>query len=76
MRREGFELQVGAPQVIFHEENGVKMEPFEKCVISVPDESAGAVIEQMGKRKGIMQDMKSERGLTFLEFFIPTRGLL
>lgn len=76
MRREKFELQVGAPEVIFHEENGVKMEPFEKCVINVPDESAGSVIEQMGKRKGIMQDMKSERGLTTLEFFIPTRGLL
>jgi GTP-binding protein len=76
MRREGFELQVGAPEVIFHEENGVKMEPFEKCVINVPDESAGAVIEKMGKRRGIMQDMKSERGLTNLEFAIPTRGLL
>ncbi|MBP7822774.1 translational GTPase TypA [Candidatus Gracilibacteria bacterium] len=76
MRREGFELQVGAPEVIFHEENGVKMEPFEKCMINVPDESAGAVIEQMGKRRGIIQDMKSERGLTFLEFSIPTRGLL
>ncbi len=76
MRREGFELQVGAPEVIFHEENGVKVEPFEKCVINVPDESAGAVIEKMGKRRGIMQDMKSERGLTNLEFMIPTRGLL
>jgi GTP-binding protein len=76
MRREGFEIQVGAPEVIFHEENGVRMEPFEKCVINVPDESAGAVIEKMGKRRGIMQDMKSERGLTNLEFFIPTRGLL
>ncbi len=76
MRREGFEIQVGAPEVIFHEENGVKTEPFEKCVINVPDESAGSVIEKMGKRRGIMQDMKSERGLTNLEFFIPTRGLL
>ncbi len=76
MRREGFEIQVGAPEVIFHEENGVRMEPFEKCVINVPDEAAGAVIEKMGKRRGIMQDMKSERGLTNLEFFIPTRGLL
>ncbi len=76
MRREGFELQVGAPEVIFHEENGVKMEPFEKCVINVPDSAAGSVIEQMGKRRGIMQDMKSERGLTTLEFSIPTRGLL
>ncbi len=41
MRREGFELQVGAPEVIFHEENGVKTEPFEKCIVNVPDESAG-----------------------------------
>lgn len=76
MRREGFELQVGAPEVIFHEENGVQVEPFEKCVINVPDESAGSVIERMGRRRGIMQDMKSERGLTNLEFLIPTRGLL
>ena len=71
MRLEGFELQVGAPEVIFHEENGVQVEPFEKCVINVPDESAGAVIEKMGKRRGIMQDMKSERGLTNLEFPHP-----
>ena len=76
MRREGFEFCIGRPEVIIKEENGVKMEPFEKCMINVPDESAGAVIEQMGKRRGIIQDMKSERGLTFLEFSIPTRGLL
>lgn len=76
MRREGFELQVGAPEVIFHEENGVRMEPFEKCVINVPDEVAGTIIEKMGKRRGIMQDLRSERGLTTLEFLIPTRGLL
>lgn len=61
MRREGYELQVGAPEVIFHEESGVKLEPYEKCAINVPDDMAGMVIEKMGKRRGIMQHMQSER---------------
>ncbi|MDD5213003.1 MAG: translational GTPase TypA [Candidatus Gracilibacteria bacterium] len=76
MRREGFELQVGAPQVIMHEENHVKMEPMEIVSISVPDESAGGVIAQMGKRKGEMLNMSTDMGTTNLEFLIPTRGLL
>lgn len=76
MRREGFELQVGAPQVIFHEENGEKLEPMEKVVINVPDEFSWAVIEKLGKRKGEMTNMVPENGLTNLEFIVPTRGLL
>ena len=76
MRREGFELQVWAPQVIMHEENHVKMEPMELVTISVPDESAGWVIAQMGKRKWEMMNMSTDMGTTNLEFMIPTRWLL
>jgi GTP-binding protein len=76
MRREWFELQVWAPQVIMHEENHVKMEPMELVTISVPDESAGWVIAQMGKRKWEMMNMSTDMGTTNLEFMIPTRWLL
>ena len=76
MRREGFELQVGQPQVIFREEKGEKMEPYEAVVIDVPDEFSGRVIEAMGKRKGEMANMQSKDGSTRLEYIIPTRGLL
>lgn len=77
MRREGFELQVGAPQVILQQdENGQKLEPMEKVVINVPDEFSGAVIEKLGKRKGEMTNMIPENGLTNIEFIVPTRGLL
>lgn len=76
MRREQFELQVGAPQVIFHEGSNGREEPFEKVVVNVPEEFAGAVIEKLGKRRGIMQDMQTQRGLANLEFLIPTRWLL
>lgn len=61
MRREQFELQVGAPQVIMHDGPSGKEEPFEKVVVNVPEEFGGTVIEKLGKRKGIMQDMKTER---------------
>jgi GTP-binding protein len=76
MRREGFELQVGAPVVIMHEENGVKMEPMENVSISVPSGSEGSVIAELGKRKGIMSNMVEENGIVNLEFKVPTRGLL
>ena len=76
MRREWFELQVGAPVVIMHEEEGKKMEPVEKVGISVPSESAGWVIAELGKRKWEMSNMTEENGLTNLEFIVPTRGLL
>ena len=76
MRREGFELQVGAPQVIFHEEAGKKMEPMENVVIWVPESSSGTIIEHLGKRKGIMTNMSTENGITSMEFEVPTRGLL
>lgn len=76
MRREWFELQVGAPVVIMHEEEGKKMEPVERVNISVPSESAGGVIAELGKRKGEMTNMIEENSITNLEFIVPTRGLL
>jgi len=76
MRREGFELQVGQPRVVLHEEGGVKEEPYEAVVVDVPDTSTGIVIEKLGKRRGEMVNMVSENGSTRLEYLIPTRGLL
>ena len=76
MRREGFELQVGAPVVIMREENGKKMEPIENVSVSVPSGFEGAVIAELGKRKGLMSDMIDDNGIVSLEFRVPTRGLL
>lgn len=76
MRREGFELQVSQPEVIFQEIDGVKNEPNELAVISVPDEMAGIVIEALSERKGVMQKMETHNGTTSMEFEVPTRGLL
>ncbi len=76
MRREGFELAVSQPEVIFKEINGVKSEPFEEVTILVPEEFSGVVIEKLGMRKGIMTDMKTDNGETRMIFSIPTRGLL
>lgn len=76
MRREGFELAVSRPEVIMHEENGVKMEPFETAYIDVPEEMSGTVIDKLGRRKGIMQNMETKNGIARLTYEIPTRGLL
>ncbi len=76
MRREGYELQVSQPHVIIKEEAGKKLEPFEEAVIEVPSESSGAVIEKMGKRKGIMTNLKQDGNVVRMLFEIPTRGLL
>lgn len=76
MRREGYELQVSQPEVVMQDINGVKHEPVELAVINVPDEMAGAVIQALGQRKGVMADMKAENGNTMLQFTVPTRGLL
>jgi GTP-binding protein len=73
MRREGFELQVGAPVVIMREENGKKMEPVENVTISVPAGTEGSVIAELGKRKGMMTNMIEENGIVNLEFSVPTR---
>lgn len=76
MRREGYELSVGCPQVIFHEENGKKLEPIEQVTIFVPEADSGSIIESLGKRKGLIKNMDSKNGITNLEFEVPTRGLL
>jgi GTP-binding protein len=76
MRREGFELQVGKPQVINKEINGVKCEPMEVLVIDVPEEFSGKVIELVSQRKGDMLVMEPKGDLLHLEFDIPSRGLI
>ncbi len=77
MRREGFELEVSKPQVIFKEDaGGRKQEPMEQVTIEVPEEFVGVVIEKMGTRRGEMKDMRVENKTAYLEFAIPTRGLI
>lgn len=76
MRREGFELAVSTPEVLMKEENGKKLEPVERAVIEVPEDSSGTVIEKLGKRKGQMVNMSQENGLVRMEYDVPTRGLL
>jgi len=75
MRREGYELQVGQPRVIYREVGGRKMEPVEILVVEVPHDHAGKVIEMVGQRRGEMVRMEQKGNLTRLEFHIPTRGL-
>ncbi len=76
MRREGFELQVSRPEVIFREIDGVVQEPIEHAIINVPEENSGTVITMLSRRRGEMMDMKTENGQTRMEFNVPTRGLL
>lgn len=76
MRREGYEFQVSRPHVIMKEINGVTCEPYEYCVIDVPSDSAGSVIEMMGNRKGIMETMSNTETQTRLIYYIPSRGLI
>lgn len=77
MRREGFELCVSKPQVIFKEKDGARLEPYEIATIDVEDQFVGVVTEKMGLRKGVMTNMSSKgTGRTRLEFRIPSRGLI
>jgi len=76
MRREGFELAVSQPEVIVKDIDGVQCEPFEEVTILVPEEFSGSVIDKLGKRKGIMNDMQTENSQTRIVFSVPTRGLL
>ena len=76
MRREGFELQVSQPHAIIKDINGVKSEPYEEVTVDVPTEFQGTVIEKLGKRKGIMSDMKIKDNQVRMIFEVPTRGLL
>lgn len=76
MRREGYELQIREPKVIYKEINGKKAEPIEVLVVDVPGESAGKVIELVGQRRGEMVKMENKGSLTKLEFHIPSRGIM
>lgn len=76
MRREGYELQVGQPQVLFKEENGQRMEPIEHMVVDVPEEFSGKVIEMVTQRKGELTIMEPKGDLQHLEFNVPARGLI
>ena len=77
MRREGYELLVSRPKVIFKEIDGVKCEPIEDLVVNVPDDAIGTVIEKLGRRKAEMKNMEpAEAGHTKIEFKIPARGLI
>ncbi len=76
MRREGYELQVGQPQVIFKEIDGVKCEPVEQLTVNVPEENSGKVIEMVSIRKGEMLSMELKNDRAHLEFVIPSRGII
>ncbi len=76
MRREGYEIQIGQPQVIFKEIDGQRCEPIENLVVDVPEETAGKVIELATQRKGELQIMEPRGDMQHLEFKIPSRGLI
>jgi GTP-binding protein len=76
MRREGYELQVGKPKVIYRELNHKKTEPIEFCVIDVPGQYVGPVMEVLGARRGICTRMESRDDHSYMEFTVPSRGLI
>jgi GTP-binding protein len=76
MRREGYELEVSKPQVIFKGEGKDRLEPMELLSVEVPEIFSGAIIEMLGRRLGVMRDMRVERGAAHMDFAIPTRGLI
>ncbi len=78
MRREGYEFDVSKPEVIYHQDpnTGETLEPFEEVLIEVVDDMVGTVVELLGARRGLMQDMRSQNGTTYLKYIVPTRGLL
>ena len=76
MRREGYELQVSKPKVIIKEIDGVKCEPYEEVFIEAPDECIGSIIESLGFRRGTLENMESDNGMTKVHYIIPSRGLI
>lgn len=76
MRREGYELQVGQPQVIIKEIDGVKHEPIEELSVNLPEESASKIIDLVTRRRGEMIEMEQKNDRTFLKFRIPSRGII
>ncbi len=75
MRREGYEFQVGRPQVIDKIVNGEKLTPYERVFIEVPEDLNGIVMQKLGTRRGELQDMNVDNGIAYMEFVISTRGL-
>ncbi len=75
MRREGFEFQVGRPQVIDKMIDGKKLTPYEQVFIEVPEEYLGTVIQKMGERRGELRDMRSDNGIASLDFIVSSKGL-
>lgn len=76
MRREGYELQVGQPQVIIKEIDGVKHEPVEELTVDLPEEHSGTVVEAVSKRKGEMTNMEAKGDRMVINFIIPSRGII
>ncbi len=76
MRREGYELQVSKPKVIIKEIDGVMCEPYEEVNIEAPDDTIGSVIESLGLRRGILENMGTNEGLTSVTYTIPSRGMI
>ncbi len=76
MRREGYEIQVSQPKVIYKTIHNEKMEPVEQAVVQVPEEFAGMVIEKLGRRRGEMTEMTTKNKVTTMVYMVPTRGLL
>ena len=76
MRREGFEMSIGKPQVIYHKNNGVVEEPFESLVVEVPPDKLGPVMELVGARRGQPVEMTNHNDYTYVVFSIPARGLI
>ncbi|MDR2259950.1 MAG: translational GTPase TypA [Azoarcus sp.] len=77
MRREGFELAVGRPRVVYKEAGGVRSEPYELLTVDVEEEHQGGIMEELGRRRGELQDMQSDgKGRVRLEYRIPARGLI
>ena len=76
MRREGFELSIGKPHVILHDNHGVTEEPFESLVVEVPENQTGPVMEMTGQRRGQLVDMQGHNDYSYMVFSIPARGLI
>src|SRR5687768_18017158 len=77
MRREGYELAVSRPRVVFKEIDGVKSEPYELLTVDVEEVNQGGVMEELGRRRGDLMDMQSDgKGRVRLEYRVPARGLI
>ncbi|KUJ74325.1 GTP-binding protein TypA [Thiomicrospira sp. XS5] len=77
MRREGFEMGISRPEVIFKEENGETLEPYENLTVDIPEDAQGSIMEKLGERKAEMQDMVPDgHGRVRIDFIIPSRGLI